>query len=94
MIATVYTESVTASALLVAAALFAVTLVVRALRIRVGAVYLALGVAIWVALLESGVEPVIVGLAMGLLDVRVPGGPVGPRSGGRAVPPLSRATDA
>ena len=72
VIATVYTESVTASALLVAAALFAVTLVVRALRIRVGAVYLVLGVAIWVALLESGVEPVIVGLAMGLLTYAYP----------------------
>ena len=30
--------------------------------------------AIWVALLESGVDPVVVGLAMGLLDLRLPGG--------------------
>ena len=42
------------------------------MRIRVGAVYLVLGVAIWVALLESGVEPVIVGLAMGLLTYAYP----------------------
>ena len=31
-----------------------------------------LGVAVWVALLESGVEPVIVGLAMGLLTYAYP----------------------
>ena len=32
-----------------------------------------LGAAAWVALLKSGVEPVVVGLAMGLLAVRLPG---------------------
>jgi Na+/H+ antiporter NhaA len=67
VIATVYTDEVTVSALLVAVALFGVVLAARALGVRRGLLYLALGVAIWVALLESGVEPVIVGLAMGLL---------------------------
>ncbi len=47
-------------------------LVARALGVRVGLVYFALGVAIWVALLESGVEPVVVGLAMGLLAYAYP----------------------
>ena len=37
------------------------------LRVRRGLVYAVLGAATWVALLESGVEPVVVGLAMGLL---------------------------
>ena len=36
-------------------------------RRRGGWICLLLGAAVWVALLESGVEPVIVGLAMGLL---------------------------
>ncbi len=67
VIATVYTESVTSSALIVAAVLFAVVLAARALGLKRGPVYFVLGVAIWIALLESGVEPVIVGLAMGLL---------------------------
>src|SRR4030095_15782351 len=55
------------SALLVAIGLFGAVLVAKALRVRVGLIYFALGAAIWVALLESGVEPVVVGLAMGLL---------------------------
>jgi Na+/H+ antiporter NhaA len=72
VIATVYTEEVTLSALLVALALFAVVLVALRLRVRQGLVYLVLGAAIWVALLESGVEPVVVGLAMGLLAYAYP----------------------
>ena len=36
------------------------------------AVYFVLGGAIWVALFESGVEPVVVGLAMGLLTYAYP----------------------
>jgi Na+/H+ antiporter NhaA len=66
VIATVYTEEVTMSALLVAVGLFGVVLVLRAARVRRGWVYAALGTAIWVALLKSGVEPVVVGLVMGL----------------------------
>jgi Na+/H+ antiporter NhaA len=67
VIATFYTEHVNISALLVAFGLFAAVLVVRALRLRIGLVYAALGAAIWVALLKSDVEPIVVGLAMGLL---------------------------
>ena len=52
--------------------LFGVVLVAKALRVRVGLVYFALGAAIWVALLESGVEPIVVGLAMGLLAYAYP----------------------
>ena len=67
VIATVYTDDVELSALLWAAGLFAVVLVLRALRAGPGPLYFVLGVAIWVALLDSGVDPVVVGLAMGLL---------------------------
>jgi Na+/H+ antiporter NhaA len=72
VIATVYTDDVKLAALLAGAALFGVVLAVRALRVTRGAVYLLLGGAVWVALLESGVEPVIVGLAMGLLTYAYP----------------------
>jgi Na+/H+ antiporter NhaA len=72
VIATVYTEEVTVSALVVALGLFAVVLAVRALGVRRGVVYGALGTALWVAVLESGVEPVVVGLAMGSLAYAYP----------------------
>jgi Na+/H+ antiporter NhaA len=72
VIATVYTDDLRLPALLAAGGLFVGVLVARALRVRVGLVYLALGAAVWVALLESGVEPVVVGLAMGLLTYAYP----------------------
>jgi Na+/H+ antiporter NhaA len=72
VIATVYTDELDVSALLVAVGLFGAVLVAKVLRVRSGLVYLALGAAIWVALLESGVEPVVVGLAMGLLAYAYP----------------------
>ena len=72
VIALVYTDEVTVSALLVALGLFGVVLLAKLLRVRVGLVYFALGAAIWVALLESGVEPIVVGLAMGLLAYAYP----------------------
>jgi Na+/H+ antiporter NhaA len=72
VIATVYTETLDVLPLLAAVGFFGAVLVARALGIRVGLLYLALGAAIWVALLESGVEPVVVGLAMGLLTFAYP----------------------
>jgi len=76
VIAVAYTHTLVLVALLVAVALFAVVLLVRALGVRNGLVYLALGAAIWVALLESGIEPIVVGLAMGLLAYAYPAGRV------------------
>jgi Na+/H+ antiporter NhaA len=73
VIATVYTESVTASALIVGACLFGLIVLLRTLRLGApGIVYFLLGLGTWVAVLESGVEPVIVGLAMGLLAYAYP----------------------
>ena len=72
VIALVYSDEITGSALLVALGLFGVVLVAKALRVRVGLIYFALGAAIWVALLESGVEPIVVGLAMGVLAYAYP----------------------
>jgi Na+/H+ antiporter NhaA len=72
VIATVYTEHVNVPALITACGLFGAVVVLKALGVRRGLIYLALGVAVWVALLESGVEPVVVGLAMGLLTFAYP----------------------
>ena len=72
VIAFAYSSDVSIQPLVVATALFAVVLVVRAARVHAGLVYFALGLAIWLALYGSGVEPVIVGLAMGLLAYAYP----------------------
>ena len=72
VIALAYSEHVRMTAVAVAAVIFAVALAVRARRIRYGLVYALLGAAIWVAVFESGVEPVVVGLAFGLLIYAYP----------------------
>jgi Na+/H+ antiporter NhaA len=72
VIAFVYSEEVAPPALLAALGIFSVVLVVRARGVRTAVVYWLLGVAAWVALYASGVEPVVVGLAMGLLTYAYP----------------------
>jgi Na+/H+ antiporter NhaA len=72
IIATVYTDTLRIAPLLVALGFFAAVLIVRRVGVRIGFVYLALGVGAWVGLLKSGVEPVVVGLAMGLLAYAYP----------------------
>lgn len=72
VIAIFYSEHVTPMPLLAAVAVFAVILAVRAAGVRHGFVYALLGAAAWLALLRSGVEPVIIGLAMGLLTYASP----------------------
>ena len=72
VIALVYTQHLVLGPLLAALGLFAFVLVARALHVHRGVVYAALGLAVWVALFESGVEPVVVGLAMGLLTYASP----------------------
>jgi Na+/H+ antiporter NhaA len=67
VIALVYSDDVSVTPFLVGLGLFAAVLVAVRLRIRIALLYLLLGGAIWVAVLESGVDPIIVGLAMGLL---------------------------
>jgi len=72
VIAIVYTDSIDAVALLVAVGVFALIVGASKARIRGGAVYLLLGAIAWVALFESGVDPIIIGLAMGLLTWAAP----------------------
>jgi Na+/H+ antiporter NhaA len=72
VIATVYSGSISTVPLVVAALFYGAVLVLRSFRFRVGLVYFVLGVGAWVALLESGVEPVVIGLAMGILPFAYP----------------------
>jgi Na+/H+ antiporter NhaA len=66
VIATVYTRHVAVGPLLVAVLLYVVLLVVTRLRLGYGWVYLVIGLAMWVALSRSGVDPLVSGLALGL----------------------------
>ena len=74
VIAIVYTDAVDLVALLVGLALFTAIAIAARARIGSGLLYLVLGVATWVALFESGVDPIVVGLAMGLLTYAAPAG--------------------
>jgi Na+/H+ antiporter NhaA len=68
VIAVVYTDHVSMTPLLLAAGFFAVLLALRwvpfAWRTQAAIV---LGVALWVALFESGIDPLVAGLAIGLV---------------------------
>jgi Na+/H+ antiporter NhaA len=72
VIATVYTETLRVVPLLAAVGFFGAALVAARLPVRAGPVCAVLGVAAWVGLLKSGVEPVVIGLAMGLLVYAYP----------------------
>jgi Na+/H+ antiporter NhaA len=72
VIATVYAAHVDVSALLEAIAIFGLVLLALRLRIHRGVVYAVIGVATWIALSRSGVDPIVVGLAMGLLTFAGP----------------------
>ena len=77
VIGVVYSEDVAVPALLIAIGIFAVIVVLRSAGLQPvgfgrGAVYALLGAAAWVALYEAGVEPIVLGLAMGLLAYAYP----------------------
>jgi len=72
VIALAYSGHINLAALGAGLALLGAVIVVRRQGIRYGPVYLLLGVAAWVAFFESGVDPVVVGLAMGLLALAYP----------------------
>ena len=82
VIATVYTEHVDVRAAGDrASALFAVLLALRfAPPAGAAAAAVAVGVALWVALHESGIDPVIAGLAVGLVTSAYPPARDGPRA--------------
>ena len=72
VIATVYTHHLTVGPLIIATVLMALAVFAATLRIHYGLLYFALAAASWVALVESGVDPVVVGLAAGLIAYAAP----------------------
>ncbi|HEU4944986.1 MAG TPA: Na+/H+ antiporter NhaA [Solirubrobacterales bacterium] len=74
VIVVAYSGPIDLEPLLIAAAAFGLILVARAARIRPGLVYFLLAAVAWVALFESGVDPVVLGLAVGLITWAYPAG--------------------
>src|SRR5579862_1882774 len=72
VIAVAYTHGVRVAALAVGIATMAGMVLLRFRRVRNGVVYGALALVAWVALLKSGVDPIIVGVFAGLLSIAYP----------------------
>ncbi len=67
VIATVYSERIVVWPLCLAAAAFALFVLASARGMRRRSVYVAVGLVLWGALAASGVDPVVAGLAIGLV---------------------------
>jgi Na+/H+ antiporter NhaA len=74
VIAAVYSGHVIVEPLLIAVGFFGLILAARAAGVRYGPLYLLLGVVAWVAMFKSGIEPVVLGLAVGLITWAYPAG--------------------
>jgi Na+/H+ antiporter NhaA len=72
VIAVAYSGLIKIAPLLAGLGLLAVVLVIRARGVRYGPLYLLIGIAAWVAFLKSGVDPIVVGLILGLLTYAYP----------------------
>src|SRR6185437_5035405 len=72
VIATVYTKHVSMPALLVAIALFAALVALRYVPVWRRQLSILIATALWVALFKSGIDPVISGLAIGLVTSAYP----------------------
>ncbi|HEY2692729.1 MAG TPA: Na+/H+ antiporter NhaA [Streptosporangiaceae bacterium] len=74
IIALAYSGHIDPVALGVGLAILAVAVAGRARGIRFGPAYFLVGVAAWIAFFESGVDPLVVGLVMGVLALAYPAG--------------------
>jgi Na+/H+ antiporter NhaA len=74
VIAIAYSNDVALTPLLIAIGVFGLILAARAAGVRQGLIYFTLAAIVWVALFESGVDPVVVGLAVGLIAWAYPAG--------------------
>ncbi|HEY7050185.1 MAG TPA: Na+/H+ antiporter NhaA [Jatrophihabitantaceae bacterium] len=72
VIAFAYTKDLRVVPLIIGLAILVLVGVVRTSRLHRGPVYALLGVAAWIAMFKSGVDPVAVGMVMGLLTYANP----------------------
>jgi len=72
VIAVAFTTTVHAVALAIGVTVFVLILILRNRGVHNGGPYLLLGIIAWVAFLKSGIDPIVVGLAMGLLTIAYP----------------------
>jgi Na+/H+ antiporter NhaA len=69
-----YTSHLSVVPLAAGLAILAGVVIAHRLRVLRGVVYVVLGIAAWVAFFNSGVDPVVVGLVVGLLALSYPAG--------------------
>jgi Na+/H+ antiporter NhaA len=72
VIAIAYSGQIDFRALVIGVAFLLAAVVVRARGVRYGPVYLLIGIAAWIAFFKSGVDPIVVGLIMGLMTYAYP----------------------
>ncbi len=72
VIGAAYSHHIDPAALAAGFGILSVIFLVRRAGVRYGIVYALLGIVAWVAVLKSGVDPVVVGLVMGLLTYAHP----------------------
>jgi Na+/H+ antiporter NhaA len=72
IIALAYSGQIHVDALITGLAILCGVSVLRAAGVRYGPAYALLGVAAWIAIFKSGVDPVLVGLVMGLMTYARP----------------------
>lgn len=72
VIALAYSGSIALPALLTAVGITALVLALHTVGTRRGTVYALLGLPLWVAVLKSGIDPIVTGLLLGLLTYASP----------------------
>ncbi len=72
VIAVFFSDEILWAPLVVAVGLCIAILVLQRIYVRAAAVYIAIGVLVWLAVYESGIHPTIAGVALGLLTPAVP----------------------
>jgi NhaA family Na+:H+ antiporter len=72
LIAVFYSGGLSAGWILTAAAIVALLSLMRVVRVTSTTAYVLLGIALWVALFESGVHPTLTGVVLGLMAPAVP----------------------
>jgi Na+/H+ antiporter NhaA len=72
IIAIAYSGTIDVVPLVCGIGFLALVLLIRARGVRYGPAYALIGIAAWVAFFKSGVDPIVVGLVMGLLSYAYP----------------------